>query len=139
MTVSAHYKNSVTVNPFAKAPMRRLAHFSPLENICYTLETIAEASMNQGLRHLSHLETIPALASIVQPLMLTTHMRKCSEDNTMNTVRESVVKPQGFNGAALIDAQGREIPITEQMIQQACERLENAWSYPNQRKQHQAG
>lgn len=57
----------------------------------------------------------------------------------MNTVRESVVKPQGFNGAALIDAQGREIPITEQMIQQACKRLENAWSYPNQRKQHQAG
>ena len=35
-----------------------------------------------------------------------------------------------FHGAALIDAQGREIPITEDMIQQACERLEHVWHYP---------
>jgi hypothetical protein len=29
-------------------------------------------------------------------------------------------------GGALIDAQGREIPITEGMVQQACEQLEEA-------------
>ncbi|MEY1662237.1 PA1571 family protein [Isoalcanivorax beigongshangi] len=37
---------------------------------------------------------------------------------------------QDFHGAALIDAQGREIPITEEMVQRACDRLEQAWSYP---------
>ncbi len=35
-----------------------------------------------------------------------------------------------FNGAALIDAQGREIPITETMIIHACEELEQNWRYP---------
>lgn len=32
-----------------------------------------------------------------------------------------------FHGAAIIDAQGREIPITEAMIQQAFQRLEKSW------------
>lgn len=45
-----------------------------------------------------------------------------------------------FNGAALIDAQGREIPITEDMVQQACAHLERAWQYPaSAPAQHQAG
>ena len=35
-----------------------------------------------------------------------------------------------FNGAALVDEQGREIPITEAMILRACEELEQAWRYP---------
>lgn len=56
----------------------------------------------------------------------------------MSTLQSHSVQQHTFNGAALIDAQGREIPITEQMIQQACERLENAWSYPTERKQSQA-
>jgi len=30
-----------------------------------------------------------------------------------------------FHGAAIIDDNGREIPITEEMIQQACEDLES--------------
>ncbi|MBU3054856.1 MULTISPECIES: PA1571 family protein [Pseudomonas] len=30
-------------------------------------------------------------------------------------------------GGAIIDAQGREIPITETMIQQACRELHKAW------------
>ena len=29
-----------------------------------------------------------------------------------------------FNGAAIIDAEGNEIPITESMIQQACQELD---------------
>ncbi len=35
-----------------------------------------------------------------------------------------------FHGAAIIDEHGREIPITEAMIQQAFQRLENSWYYP---------
>jgi hypothetical protein len=40
--------------------------------------------------------------------------------------------PRGadFHGAAILDAQGREIPITEAMILRACEELEQAWRYP---------
>lgn len=30
-------------------------------------------------------------------------------------------------GGAILDAQGQEIPITEQMVQQACRELDNAW------------
>jgi len=56
----------------------------------------------------------------------------------MSTLHNHSAQQPTFNGAALIDAQGREIPITEQMIQQACQHLENAWSYPSQRKQSQA-
>lgn len=35
-----------------------------------------------------------------------------------------------FHGAAIIDEQGREIPITESMVQRACEKLERAWHFP---------
>lgn len=34
--------------------------------------------------------------------------------------------PQQPVGGSIIDAQGREIPITEDMIQRACRELENA-------------
>lgn len=34
--------------------------------------------------------------------------------------------PQHKVAGALIDAQGREVPITEQMIQQACKALEES-------------
>lgn len=35
-------------------------------------------------------------------------------------------KPQQWVSGAIIDEQGREIPITEQMIQHACRELEQA-------------
>ncbi|MFP1682889.1 PA1571 family protein [Alloalcanivorax sp. C16-1] len=35
-----------------------------------------------------------------------------------------------FNGAAVVDEQGREIPITDAMILRACKELEQAWHYP---------
>lgn len=35
-----------------------------------------------------------------------------------------------FHGAALIDDEGREIPITEEMVLDACEALEKHWHYP---------
>ncbi|CDF84331.1 hypothetical protein PKB_2984 [Pseudomonas knackmussii B13] len=34
--------------------------------------------------------------------------------------------PQQPVGGSIIDAQGREIPITEDMIQRACRELENS-------------
>lgn len=39
-----------------------------------------------------------------------------------------------FNGAAIIRDDGKEIPITEKMIQDACKNLENHNHYPS--KQH---
>ncbi|MBZ2187523.1 hypothetical protein K8B33_00295 [Alcanivorax sp. JB21] len=53
----------------------------------------------------------------------------------------AVKQKPDFHGAALIDAQGREIPITEDMIQQACERLEHVWHYPAHERaaHHRAG
>jgi len=38
--------------------------------------------------------------------------------------------PQQPLGGAIIDAQGREIPITEQMIQRACSELQKHWVAP---------
>lgn len=35
-----------------------------------------------------------------------------------------------FHGAAIIDATGREVPITEDMVQSACQSLEKSWFYP---------
>lgn len=37
-----------------------------------------------------------------------------------------------FQTAALLDEQGREIPITEEMIMQACDELMKQWHYPGQ-------
>jgi len=35
--------------------------------------------------------------------------------------------PQQHVGGAIIDAEGHEIPITEHMIQRACQELEKDW------------
>lgn len=32
-----------------------------------------------------------------------------------------------FHGAAILDENGEEIPITEDMIQEACEKLDKNW------------
>lgn len=37
-----------------------------------------------------------------------------------------------FHGAALLDEQGREIPITEEMIVKACDELLKHWQFPGQ-------
>lgn len=49
-------------------------------------------------------------------------------------VRQYRSSETDFHGAAIIDEQGREIPITEQMVQQACSALDNAWQYPAARQ-----
>ncbi len=43
-----------------------------------------------------------------------------------NQARILPCNPQQPVGGAIIDAQGREIPITEQMILQACRELEQS-------------
>lgn len=35
-----------------------------------------------------------------------------------------------FQAAALLDENGREIPITEEMIMQACDELMKQWQFP---------
>ncbi len=42
----------------------------------------------------------------------------------------------GFNGGAIIDDQGKETAITEEMIQKACDELSNAWLFPRQAQRH---
>ena len=43
----------------------------------------------------------------------------------------SQVEASGLNGAALIDENGEEILITEDMIQQACEEMADNWIFPH--------
>lgn len=40
-----------------------------------------------------------------------------------------------FNGAAIIDEFGNEIPITETMIQHACTALTDSWKFPSLKQQ----
>jgi hypothetical protein len=40
------------------------------------------------------------------------------------------LNPQQPVGGAIIDAEGREIPITEQMVQQACRELDKSLQAP---------
>lgn len=56
--------------------------------------------------------------------------------NQTNSIANSI-KSYGFNGAAIIDENGKETPITEAMIQKACKELDKQWCYPkNIRSQH---
>ncbi|BBP82492.1 MULTISPECIES: PA1571 family protein [unclassified Pseudomonas] len=47
-----------------------------------------------------------------------------SLQNSTTTRRVVPLQPQQPVGGAIIDAQGREIPITEGMIQHACKELD---------------
>lgn len=46
------------------------------------------------------------------------------------------VMDRDFHGAAIIDENGKEVPITEDMIQKACQELSNAWLFPRQIHRH---
>lgn len=50
------------------------------------------------------------------------------------TARHRQTREPDFHGAAIIDDQGREIPITEQMVQQACSKLDSAWPFAAPRR-----
>lgn len=50
--------------------------------------------------------------------------------HALQTCRESaeiLIHPSSCTGGYLLDEQGREIAITEQMIQHACNELERQW------------
>lgn len=53
-----------------------------------------------------------------------------------NNISRQTKPAPDFHGAALIDERGREIPITEAMVQRACQQLDQAWRFPvrNQRR-----
>lgn len=60
-----------------------------------------------------------------------------NQRNSISNSIRSAVKGYGFNGAAIIDENGKETPITEAMIQKACKELDKQWCYPkNIRRQH---
>ena len=42
--------------------------------------------------------------------------------------QETLPEQPSFNGAAIINEQGKEIPITEEMVQTACDELEDSES-----------
>ncbi len=50
-----------------------------------------------------------------------------SLQNSTSTRRVVPLQPQQPVGGSVIDAQGREIPITEGMIQRACKELDKHW------------
>jgi hypothetical protein len=43
----------------------------------------------------------------------------------INKEQETLPEQPNFNGAAIINEQGEEVPITEEMVQTACEELED--------------
>lgn len=47
-----------------------------------------------------------------------------SHDDTQNSIEVVRVHPHEPVGGAIIDEQGREVPITEDMVQDACRELE---------------
>ena len=51
-----------------------------------------------------------------------------------NENKVSVTSGNPFHAAALLDDQGREIPITEEMIMHACDELMKLWQFPQQAK-----
>ncbi|MCQ4269967.1 MULTISPECIES: PA1571 family protein [Pseudomonas] len=51
-------------------------------------------------------------------------MNQPHDDNEPRVVH---VDPQQPVGGAIIDAHGQEVPITEKMIQHACEELDDEW------------
>ncbi len=54
------------------------------------------------------------------------------EDSEWNLEQQvaRLQQPVDFHGAAIIDADGNEICITEEMIRSACECLNDAWQFP---------
>ncbi|WP_166366730.1 PA1571 family protein [Pseudomonas akapageensis] len=51
-----------------------------------------------------------------------------------STSQEKKAPPQKAECGSIIDAQGREIPITRDMIQEACKQLENCVVKPAKKR-----
>lgn len=48
----------------------------------------------------------------------------------LDTLEQHNTDADTFHGGAIIDSKGHEVPITEAMIREACERLEGHWVFP---------
>jgi hypothetical protein len=48
----------------------------------------------------------------------------------LNTQVDTLNSVNPYQCAALLDADGREIPITEEMIMRACDELMERWHFP---------
>lgn len=57
-------------------------------------------------------------------------------DNSRTKMNADTDFNPAFNGAAIIDEEGNEVPITEDMIQSACEELGSEWLFPRQESEH---
>lgn len=55
-----------------------------------------------------------------------------TQQQAATTLRVIPLQPQQQVGGAVIDAEGREVPITEHMIQRACSELEKNFSASSQ-------
>ena len=64
-------------------------------------------------------------------------MTSTNVGQTSGMNRQSQSMDPHLNGAALIDADGREIPITEQMISAALQALETGEAYTGPGASHQ--
>lgn len=52
----------------------------------------------------------------------------------LNTPIETLTSANPYQCASLLDENGREIPITEEMIMHACDELMKLWQFPNPKK-----
>ncbi|MES2919513.1 MAG: PA1571 family protein [Pseudomonadota bacterium] len=52
--------------------------------------------------------------------------------HAIETLTTAMLQSNPFQACALLDENGREIPITEEMIVQACDELSKLWHYPPQ-------
>ncbi|MDN6860560.1 hypothetical protein QO207_28550 [Pseudomonas sp. CAN2814] len=52
------------------------------------------------------------------------------QTHQQSTPRTTPRQPQQPVGGSIIDAQGREVPITEDMIQRACQELDKTCEQP---------
>lgn len=57
---------------------------------------------------------------LTQPTIMNSETTK---QNSKQSTAQTEEKATDFNGAALIDENGNEIPITEDMVQDACQTL----------------
>jgi len=55
-------------------------------------------------------------------------MTTSSTENHDNSNQDK--DPADYHGAAIIDSEGHEVPITEEMVKQACEELEETRKKP---------
>jgi hypothetical protein len=76
---------------------------------------------------------LPSL--VIAPSSNTYKIALTDEETTMQSSQQNAQKATTMPiGGFVIDAQGREIPITEEMIQQACKVLEKAQQQADKRK-----